>query len=442
MPPSTDDAERSARNAPVGGGRMPRPPAASPGIDLPDAHRAPFAHIAVILLYKVTAMWSRRLSHQNYSFFLFGPRATGKTTWLRQQYPQALAVNLLLDEDFMPLLADPGLLRRRVEALPADTWVVVDEIQRLPVLLNEVHELITRHGKRYRYALTGSSARKLRRLDANLLAGRVIEREMYPLVAVELGKDFSLERALARGTLPDVYAEPEHARDILGAYVNTYLRQEIQQEALVNDIGSFHRFLRVAALMHGQIVNVAGIARDAGIARTTVHRYFDVLVDTLIGCRLPAWRPREKVREQSRPKFYFFDPGVVRSLAATSDNPLSEIEAGPLLEGYVLHELRAATMYRNLGGEISYWRTQLGKEIDFVWQRGDLRVGIEVKAARRFRPADAKPLAEMIARGVLTRGLVVYRGAERLREGDIDVLPAEEFFAGLYEDLLPERSEA
>ncbi len=393
----------------------------------------------VILLYKVTAMWTRRLSQQNYSFFLFGPRATGKTTWLRQQYPQALTVNLLLDEDFMPLLADPGLLRRRVDALPADTWVVVDEIQRLPVLLNEVHELITRHGKRYRYALTGSSARKLRRLDANLLAGRVIEREMYPLVAAELGKDFSFDRALALGTLPDVYAETEHGRDILSAYVNTYLRQEIQQEALVNDIGSFHRFLRVAALMHGQVVNVAGIARDAGIARTTVHRYFDILVDTLIGYRLPAWRPRDKVREQAKPKFYFFDPGVVRSLAATSDSPLGDTEAGTLLEGYVLHELRAATMYRNLGGELSYWRTQGGREIDFVWQRGDFRLGIEVKAARRFRPPDAGPLAEMVERGLLTRGLVVYRGSERLREANIDVLPAEEFFAGLYEDLLPER---
>lgn len=131
---------------------------------------------------------------------------------LRQHYPGATAVNLLLDEDFMPLLADPGLLRRKVEALPAESWVVIDEIQRLPVLLNEVHELIARHGKRYRYALTGSSARKLRRLDADLLAGRVIEREMYPLVAAELGRDFSLTRALTFGTLPDVYAEPERQR--------------------------------------------------------------------------------------------------------------------------------------------------------------------------------------------------------------------------------------
>lgn len=380
-------------------------------------------------------MYHRALTSQDYSFFLFGPRATGKSTWLRERYPDALKFNLLLDEDFMLLLGDPALLRHRVEALPAGSWVVVDEVQRLPSLLNQVHELTTRHGSRYRYALSGSSARKLRRSDANLLAGRVIERLFFPFVARELGADFDLSRALAVGTLPDVYLQQGHSRDILNAYVNTYLRQEIQQEALVQDIGSFHRFLRVAALMHGQVINAANIARDAGVARATVLRFIDVLVDTLIGTRLPSWQPRAKVREQAKAKFYLFDPGVVRALNGRIDVPLGEEESGALLEGYVLHELRALLAYSNLGGELSYWRSG-PKEVDFVWQRADRSVGIEVKAAHRFRERDASVLEELIAKRTLDRGIVVYRGVERLRVGNVDVLPAQEFLSELHQGLL------
>ena len=384
-------------------------------------------------------MYHRGLRAQDYSFFLFGPRATGKSTWLRKHYPEALSVNLLLDEDFMPLLQEPGRLRQRVEAQPVDSWVVIDEVQRLPILLNEVHELITRHGKRYRYALSGSSARKLRRLDVNLLAGRVIERQLFPLVASELDDDFDLSRALSFGTLPDVYVERAHSRDILQAYVNTYLRQEIQQEALVKDIGSFHRFLRVAAIMHGQVINVAGVARDAGIARTTVHRYFDILVDTLVGFRLPAWQPRAKVRERAKPKFYFFDPGVVRALTGSIDSPLGDMETGALLEGYVVHEMRAALAYQNLGGELCYWRTAGQKEIDVVWQQGDHSVGIEVKASTQSQASHASTLNEFIAAKNLQRGIVVYRGKERLRVGKVDVIPAGAFFAELHQGLLTHR---
>ena len=382
-------------------------------------------------------MYPRSLPIQDHSFFLFGPRATGKTTWLRNHYPNALHVNLLLDEEYMPLLASPALLRQRVEALPSGSWVIVDEVQRLPVLLNEVQELITRHGARYRYALSGSSARKLRRLDVNLLAGRVIERQMFPLVARELGADFSLARALRFGTLPDAHAQPEHARDILRAYANTYLRQEIQQEALVKDVGSFHRFLRVAAILHGQVVNVAGVARDAGIARTTVHRHFDVLIDTLVGFFLPAWMPRARVRERAKPKFYFFDPGVTRSLSGNADSPLGEAEAGALFEGYVVGEMRAAIAYQNLGGELGYWQTAGTKEVDVVWQRGPRSLGVEVKATSTFRRSHATTLGQLVETGKLERGIVVYRGRERLVVGKVEVMPAEDFFQALYEGLLP-----
>ena len=376
-------------------------------------------------------MYSRFAEPPAHSFFLFGPRATGKTTWLRRELPDALWFNLLLEEDYLPLLSSPGKLRGRVEAHPPDTWVVIDEVQRLPVLLNEVHDLISRHDRAYRFALSGSSARKLRRLDVNLLAGRVIERAMFPLTAGELGNDFDLEIALRFGTLPALYPDEAYRVDILRAYVNTYLRQEIQQEALVKDLGSFHRFLRVAAIMHGQIVNHASIARDAGVARTTVQRYFDTLVDTLVGFSLPAWQPNMKIRERAKPKFYFFDPGVVRGILDVVDEPLAEADAGRLFEGYVLHELRAAIAYQGLGGQLSYWRAPSGAEIDFVWQKGARRVAIEVKNSTTWRRSYGSTVREFLEAGKVERGFVVYRGHESYRFGPVDGLPVEIFLREL-----------
>lgn len=377
-------------------------------------------------------MYPRLASLPDHSFFLFGPRTTGKTTWLRQHLGDALWFNLLLEEDYLALLASARLLRERVEARPRGSWIVVDEVQRLPGLLNEVHDLISRHGDGYRFALSGSSARKLRRLDVNLLAGRVIERAMFPLVHRELGDDFSLDTVLRFGSLPGIYGDDRYRVEKLRAYVHTYLRQEIQQEALVRDLGSFHRFLQVAALMHGQVTNQAGISRDAAVARATVQRYFETLVDTLIGTLVPAWQPKAKVRELAKPKFYFFDPGVVRGIRDLTDEPLAEADVGPLLEGYVLHELRAALEYQRLGGEIVYWSTPGSKEIDFVWVKGTKRVAVEVKASTTWRPEYARTINELLDAGRLTRGFVVYRGHDRYRSGRVDGLPVDDFLALLY----------
>lgn len=374
-------------------------------------------------------MYPRRATVPDHSFFLFGPRGTGKTTWLRQHLGDALWFNLLLDDDYLPLLGSSSLLRERVEAHPRGSWVVVDEVQRLPGLLNEVHDLISRHGGSFKFALSGSSARKLRRLDVNLLAGRVIERAMFPLVAEEVGSDFSLDDALRFGTLPGIFCDERYRVDKLRAYVHTYLRQEIQQEALVKDLGSFHRFLKVAAIMHGQVVNQAAIARDAGVARTTVQRFFDTLVDTLVGHLVPAWQPRAKVREAGKPKFYFFDPGVVRAIRDVVDEPLADADSGALLEGYLLHELRAAIAYQGLGGEISYWNTPGSKEIDFVWTKGSRSVAIEVKNSRQWRSEYAKTINEFLDAGIATRGFVVYRGSQRYRSGGVDGVPFEEFLS-------------
>ena len=377
-------------------------------------------------------MYPRLLEPPNHSFFLFGPRATGKTTWLRGHLQNAAWFNLLRDEDFLPLLGSSSLLRDRVEALASGSWVVIDEVQRLPGLLNEVHDLISIHGDAYKFALSGSSARKLRRLDVNLLAGRAIQRAMFPLVSAELGDDFDLETALRYGTLPGIYADHEYRVDKLRAYVHTYLRQEVQQEALVKDLGSFHRFLNIAALMHGQTVNQAAISRDAAVARSTVQRFFETLVDTLIGVFLPAWRPKAKVREFGKPKFFFFDPGLVRAIRDVADEPLAEADAGPLLEGYVLHELRAAISYRGLGGELGYWSVPGSKEIDFVWSKGTKRVAIEVKNSRQWRRTYSRTINELVERGLLTTGFVVYRGDEQYRAGQVSGLPVEDFLAALH----------
>jgi predicted AAA+ superfamily ATPase len=365
------------------------------------------------------------------SFFLLGPRGTGKTTWLRQVLPDALWFDLLRTSTFLELARDPDAFRRQVEARSRGDWIVVDEVQRLPALLNEVHALIAEHGRRYRFALSGSSARKLKRLDVNLLAGRAINRQFFPLTAAEVGFDVPLERVLRFGLLPQIWSEPDDATDALDAYVANYLREEVQQEAMVRRLDAFARFLQVAALMNGQVTNVAGISRDAAVARPTVQGYFETLVDTLIGVWLPAWRRAAKVKEVASPKFYLFDPGVARALAGRLREPLEAAERGPLLETWVLHELRAAIALRNLGGDLHYWRTPSGSEVDFVWTRARRAVGIEVKATARWRPADGAALRGLIVAGVIQSGYGVYTGAAELKDGPLRVMPVAAFLRRL-----------
>jgi len=377
-------------------------------------------------------MYTRLLQLPNHSFFLFGPRSTGKTTWLREKLGDALWFNLLLDRDYLPLAQNPGLFRSAVEARPPGTWVVLDEVQRLPGLLREVHDLVSVHGDKYRFAMSGSSARKLRRADVDLLAGRVIERRMFPLTAKELGFPIDPLRLLAIGMLPPIHQKPELAVDLLESYAGTYLREEIRQEALVKDLGSFGRFLKIAAVMNGQVVNVTGIARDAGIARTTVQRYFDTLIDTLVGVWVPGWQPRAKVRESAKAKFYFFDTGAVRTLANRVRDPLTDFEKGPLLETLVLHELRSAAAYLNTGGEISYWRTPAGVEIDFIWARADTAVAMEVKGASTWRREYSTPMRRALDEKMVSRAFGVYLGSQSLREDKVQVFPLQAFLEHLW----------
>jgi len=371
---------------------------------------------------------------------LLGPRGTGKTTWLRERLPKAHWYNLLLDSELLRLMREPGLFRREIEVLPRGSWVVVDEVQKLPSLLNEVHDALASAPRRWKFALAGSSARRLRRGDANLLAGRVISRQMYPLTVEELHSSPPVDDLLRFGGLPLVRTERTFATriDLLEAYVETYLTQEIRAEAVVRSLESFSRFLEVAALANGQVTNVAGLARDSAVARPTVQGYFEVLTDTLLGAWLPAWRPRAKVKEAQHPKFYLFDCGVVRALSRRLREPLDGAERGHLLETLVFHELRAHISYSNCGGTLSYYRTPSGTEVDFIWSRGKHAVGIEVKASGQWRTEHGRALRALREEKVLTACHAVYLGDTPQKDGSVRVQPFSAFLSSLSAgDILP-----
>lgn len=379
------------------------------------------------------AMFTRLLPLPERTFFLFGPRGTGKTTWLRQVLPEALWVNLLLEREILRLVRDPGRFRQEVEARPSGTWVVVDEVQRMPSILDEVHDILTAHPRRWRFALTGSSARKLRGAEANLLAGRAIGRRFFPLTLAEIATPLLADEAIAFGMLPLIRSETarDSRIDLLEAYVETYLAQEVRAEALVRRLEPFVRFLSIAALANAQVTNLASLARDAGVSRPTVQGYLEVLTDTLIAVLLPAWRPRARVKEVAHPKLYLFDSGVARALSGRLREPLESAERGRLLETWVLSELRAHSSIANIGGEISYWRTPSGSEVDFVWSRGRRAVGIEVKASTRWRAEDGDSLAALLAERAVQHAFGVYLGDRPLVDRATRVLPVAAFLAEL-----------
>jgi uncharacterized protein len=369
------------------------------------------------------------------SFFLFGLRGVGKSTWIGEQLPDAHRFDLLDEGLYQGLLADPAPFAGELRRLAPGGWVVVDEVQRLPGLLNEVHRFIEERG--LRFALLGSSARKLRAAGVNLLGGRALWREMFPLTPEELGGDFDLERTLEIGALPLVLGS-DSPRETLRAYVQLYLREEIKGEALVRNLPGFARFLPVAGLFHGQLLNVAGIARDAGVARTTVEGYLGVLEDTLLARRLPAYEARVRVRERKHPKLYWMDPGVVRAAKGVHGSVAPE-EAGSLLEGWVHTLLRTYMEERELAEEIAYWAPAESRrlEVDFLLRRGAELCALEVKAARRIHPGDMAGLRAIGELPGLRRRILIHRGDRPTRTEDgIDVWPIETFLEALEEDRL------
>lgn len=350
------------------------------------------------------------------SFFLFGMRGAGKSTWGRDHFPTALRLDLLDEGVFQPYLRDPRLFANELRRQPRGAWVVVDEVQRLPGLLNEVHRCIEELG--LRFVLLGSSARKLKTAGTNLLAGRALRREMHPLLPEELGADFSLAEVLRYGSLPIIWQAPSR-RDRLEAYTQLYLREEIQAEALVRNLPGFARFLPIAALFHGQVINTAGLARDAGVARTTVAGYLEILQDTYLVRLLPAYEARLRVKERKHPKLYWTDPGVVRAMKGQFHQPSPE-ERGALFEGWVAGLLCATQAYRGLYDELFYWAPAQGStEVDFLLRRGRKLMAIEVKATSSPGPADFIGLRAIAELPATTRRLLIHMGERSFttREG-------------------------
>ncbi|HLG15559.1 MAG TPA: AAA family ATPase [Blastocatellia bacterium] len=353
------------------------------------------------------------------SFFLFGPRGTGKSTLLRATQPKAFYLDLLDLGVYSELLAHPD----RLEALalphmPAP--IVIDEIQRLPRLLDEVHRLIER--RRWRFALTGSSARKLRRGGVNLLAGRARTLTMHPLTAAELGNTFDLARSARYGQLPSVYVESD-PKQYLASYTGTYLREEVQAEALTRNLDAFARFLVAASFSQAAVLSISTVARDLGLPRKTVEGYFHLLDDLLLAVRLPVFTRRAKRLMTTHAKFYFFDAGVYRTLRPRGPLDSPEEIDGPALETLVLQELRATNDNDELGYDIFYWRTRDQREVDFVLYGERGLVAIEVKRASRFSEGDLATLRLFAADYPVARCVLLYGGQREYVVDGIRVVP-------------------
>jgi predicted AAA+ superfamily ATPase len=353
------------------------------------------------------------------SFFLFGPRGVGKTAWLHQQLPGALFFDLLDHQVYTQLLAGPERLGGRIPQGHKD-WVVVDEIQRVPELLNEVHRLI--ESRKLRFVLTGSSARKLRRRSVNLLAGRAVTRHMHPLTALELGKDFDLKRALRHGCLPQACTS-ENPHDYLKSYASTYLREEVQQEGLARNIAAFGRFLEAASFSQGSVLNMAAVARECSVSTKVVEDYFSILEDLLIAVRMPVFSKRAKRRLVAHPKFYYFDAGVFQTIRPRGPLDAPEQIHGPALETLFLQQARALNDYKDLGYRLHYWRTANGDEVDFVLYGDRGLRAFEVKMAQNVRPDDLRSLLRFRTDFPEAKTHFLYLGKRRWHDRGIEVLP-------------------
>jgi predicted AAA+ superfamily ATPase len=370
------------------------------------------------------------------SFFLFGMRGSGKSTWVEAQELATHTINLLREDLYQRILADPLVFSGQLETIREGSWVFVDEIQRLPSLLNDVHRLIEE--RKLKFILTGSSARKLKAGGVNLLGGRALVKQMFPLLPEEMGKDFALSRTLAHGSLALVVSSEDAPEERLRAYVQTYLKEEIRAEALVRNLSGFARFLPVAGLFHGQVINISNIARDCGVERTTVAGYLDNLDDTLLTFRLRAFEAKLRVRERKHSKLYWLDSGVARAAKGHVGQITAE-EQGTLFEGWVAQILRAYQSYRNLFDEMYYWAPVQARstEVDFVVQRARVLIAIEAKGSSRVRDDFFKGLRAISGLKGLKRRILVYMGSERLKTADgIEVFPALEFARVLAEGKL------
>ncbi len=381
----------------------------------------------------------RLLKPPDRSFFLFGARGTGKSTWLRQMFPHALVLDLLDTSLQLQLTVNPHALESLIGDRPAGHWIVLDEVQKIPALLDEVHRLSEL--RRWRFALCGSSARKLKRGGADLLAGRALTFTMEPFCSAELEDSFSRDFSIDWGMLPIVQADRANAPNILSAYVDTYLKEEIRSEGIIRSFPPFARFLSIAGQMNGQLLNMQNIAREAAVPRASVDGYFSVLADTLVAHFLPPYRPGLKVREAAHPKFFWVDAGIARAAAGLLRDSVDRAWKGTSLETLIFHELRVYNTASGKHRPLSFYRTPAGTEIDFVIEtqkrqprRPARVVCIEAKLSPRWDRKWERAMRDLHAsEGIhVERMIGVYTGERSYRFDDLDVWPVEEFLANLH----------
>jgi predicted AAA+ superfamily ATPase len=362
------------------------------------------------------------------TFFLWGPRQTGKSTLLRHTYREAVWIDLLKAEEYRRYMQQPELLRQELSEEDRERQIVIDEIQKVPALLDEVHWIFENRG--FQFALCGSSARKVKRGAANLLGGRAVRYELHGLVASELKREFELDRMLNHGYLPRIYAS-SRPRSLLDAYIADYLKEEVAAESLVRNLPVFSEFLNIAALSDTELVNFSTIARECGVSSHTVKAYFGILEDTLLGRWLPAYRKRPKRRVIGAPKFYFADVGLVNRLARRGTlQPGSEL-FGKAFENWIFHELVAYNAYADADAIISYWRLPSGIEVDFIIN--DMQLAIEAKSSARITNDHLKGLRNVAQdHGEVKRRLVVCLEQKARRTDDgIEILPVSTFVKSL-----------
>ena len=371
------------------------------------------------------------------SFFLFGPRGTGKSTYLKHQYPDALWIDLLKPDVFRNYSANPERIIELVHGNPDKRIVIVDEVQKVPDLLSAIHSLIEEKLNR-KFILTGSSTRKLKRTGIDLLAGRVLMQTLHPFMFSEITIDLKFEHILQHGLLPIVISS-KNPTDVLETYISLYMQEEVQFEGLVRNISNFFRFLESISFSHGSILNISSVARECSVERKVVEGYIKILEDILLAFRIPVFTKKAKRAVISHPKFYFFDAGVFRTLRLKGplDRP-EEIE-GAALEGLVAQHLQAWMAYHSDKFELYFWRSRAGVEVDFVLYGENGIFAIEVKNTSRIRPEDLRSLHTFGEDFPESHRLLLYRGTERLLRDNVLCLPCDEFLSGLHPDKpLPE----
>ncbi|HFA47657.1 MAG TPA: ATP-binding protein [Bacteroidetes bacterium] len=369
------------------------------------------------------------------SFFLFGPRGTGKSTFLKKKFSAALMVDLLKPDVFRAYSAKPERIIELVEGSPGKRTVIVDEIQKVPQLLSAVHNLIERKTG-HRFVLTGSSVRKLKKAGTNLLAGRALLKTFHPFLLSELPAGHGFENALRFGTLPIVINADDPAA-LLETYVSLYVREEVQYEGFTRNIGNFSRFLEAISYSHASVINISNVARDCEIGRKTVEGYIQILEDVLLAFRLPVFSKKARRKLIAHPKFYFFDTGVFQALRPKGPLDRPEEIGGAALEGLVAQHLRAWNAYSNNFFQLFFWRSRNGAEVDFVLYGEQGIYAIEVKNTARVRPEDLRHLLEFKKDYPMCKMILLYRGTDILVTKEVRCIPCEAFLKELKPGVFP-----